>query len=296
MWKFRRKHAIGVGLLVVILQLQAVWIATSSRPSKGSLEQQHQSSEKNHASPPWKGHVSGVILFYHVPKTGGTTIEKLFNTTRVFSINQFLNLWDTKVKSILSRQQQELFFIELHGNIAGIQAWSHHIHLYQSLANIHGTNFFAFTLIREPIAFTVSYFTYFHHPSCEARWCEADLYDLTETNLLQAGIHNRQCEIFFHGQRELKKLPSRSDRSVTRQRCEQVQATLRADWYVGTTETMSVDILPKLSEMVFGRQTQTVHKHFNHGKAHLEIGDAVREQLERNNLYDLELYASYAHH
>lgn len=200
----------------------------------------------------------GLVIFYHLPKTGGTfvrdtLIQNNIPVERVFSSKQLLgNKYGDRIQKLLTGEASELLVLELHGRFDGIPQLP--IRTWRDMAHQHGVPFFAFTLLRDPVAFHDSYFYFFHRPGCEYRWCEPNIYDeMNENNLLDSLVPNKQCELLYHGQLELK-WNITEDRSVSKAQCDVVEKVLSDDWnWVGTTEQISKTTMPILFRLLLNQ-------------------------------------------
>jgi len=241
-------------------------------------------------------HHGGVILFYHLPRTGGTTIREYFRQQQRYasssssssSLNsttleaqvrhniQYLRVsiprdWVTaeaRIEAVLTRRQlqqsaqsppqqdqrEEIVFVELHGRIPGLPYWHDRIQQWRQLSLQHNVPLFTFTVVREPIAFSLSYFVHFHGKDCIWNWCERILYNdkyTWEENLLNSVVSNHQCQVLLLGQMENKKhAPPR--RNVTEEECRRdVLYYLRTDWdWVGSTDELDTTTLPLLHQLL----------------------------------------------
>ena len=226
---------------------------------------------------------AGVVIFYHVAKTGGSTIRDMVsswkhvrfqrvqsfdartptfgrdNNNVTIDIHRKRPTIRTRIHDILQGRRDELLFLELHGNIPSIPTLSQFIAQSRQTSQTNGIPFFTLTLIREPISFYVSYFLFFHHRKCHYSWCAHDLYNATEENLRISAIPNRQCGFLVEGQLFM--------RSPIRKGSQTQNITLpygyddpskvwkyfQNDWdWVGTTDTLDSTTIPLLQHLLQG--------------------------------------------
>lgn len=261
-----------VGLIFSFVLLRSTWEDCETERRRSLFQSAPAAASFNFWS-----QKRGLVIFYHLPKTGGTFIrDTLINANmpveRVFSTKQLLgNKYGERIQKLLSGETTELLVLELHGRFVGIPQLP--IRQWRDTALRHNVPFFAFTLLRDPVAFHDSYFSFFHRKGCQYRWCEPITYDeMSESHLLESLVPNKQCELLYHGQLELKWNVT-EDRTVTKRQCDTVEKLLRNDWdWVGTTEQVSTSTIPKLfqlllhqepppsvSAVAFVRQAKVVH-------------------------------------
>lgn len=235
----------------------------------------------------------GLVIFYHVAKTGGSTIRAFFKKKQKrygrskFSFSRWKNNPDRnetakeignskfgnettfikctpkgaekdreleRVNSLItpilkSDQSIETIMIEIHGESMGLMELSKWIQRWRELCKESGKQFFAFTLLRDPIPFSVSYFKYFHL-NCTYSWCEQTQYEEpSEVNLLDSLIPDRQCFLLTHTSSIGGMHPSFYQKcQVDKERCDDTYKVMKEnlDW-IGTTERISEDTIPLLS-------------------------------------------------
>jgi hypothetical protein len=263
----------------------------------------------------------GVIVFYHIYKTGGSTIGKLlhemaqknhsqYETQKnhknvlskdkrrdgdVFGLDNALTSpsplfftmirrridWEQEcLKSLdLAQNHKKLMLLELHvehpaPDFPSLVEFAPTLDRWRAEADRRGVGFFAFTLVREPVAHALSFFNFFHVGSDKIRppptrndhdfWNPFRPLKKSEKDFLRSYYaSNRQCRMFKSDPEATKgaphdlvwdrKLLSAEELATSRRPC-QVENVHDAffnslDW-VGTTEMMQNETLPLLTHLV----------------------------------------------
>lgn len=220
----------------------------------------------------------GLVIFYHVAKTGGTTIRELFSQSKPkhFVYKKYTNKMRKKFRTqggacnprganyydhrrhILNHtkfhRNKKILLLEIHGGTPGLEIMAPYIQKLRKASLEHNKPFFAFTLVRDPLPFTISYFKFYHGKGCKYDWCEHGSYAINEKNLLaSAQVHpNQQCFLLKHLSAIEGMHPSFYEKCrVTADDCNNLYTTMKStlDW-IGTTERLSVDTLPLLYQML----------------------------------------------
>lgn len=242
----------------------------------------------------------GIFVYFHLYKTGGSSITELVAET----IGELAeDLEDDELSHVVFTNNREDMTMEdikesiqmvRHGNRAVF--YNFHVEfpstMYPTLVEAapiltawrdycesQGVPFFLMTVIREPLAHSLSFFNFFHVAVDEEDWSPftGDL-DPTEENFLKTYVPNRICHLMYddaHGILEapdfalkegvLENLPHFMDEDELNRRNEPsfcnidiVRKILFESGifdYVGVTDRLSTHILPMITQVVFGDHT-----------------------------------------
>lgn len=226
----------------------------------------------------------GLIVFYHVAKTGGTAIRNIFErmakerpsdfvSRRITIFDPTYDLWPVKekdtcppinnkarhrirhllptVESLLqSNEPQRTILLEIHGGEYGLKAMAEHINEWRNISQSKNKPFFAFTILRNPVEHAVSYFNYFHF-GCSEPWCDVQYDDASEDNLIKSIDRHPNLQCFFllhdlHASFYERCKPTEAE-------CNNMYNILleSLDW-VGTTENLSSETIPLITSMLDG--------------------------------------------
>lgn len=214
---------------------------------------------------------TGIVLFYHLPKTGGTSVRKFFThlqsrsnlppSNQTFRFRRISNFMEESTRrdgagayqameDVLGQRQRAILLIELHGNIPGLPVLHSDIVRWRTQAATNNIPLFFFLLLREPVSFYVSYFVHFHRPGCRYHWCEKKKYALTEAKLRQSAFPNAQCHMLYYGQSERKRLGWRKS-MINESQCLALDDLLVNDWdWVGVADDLDSVLFPGLLQLL----------------------------------------------
>lgn len=258
---------------------------------------------------------SGVVLFYHLAKTGGVTIEQHFNKLNHL---EYVRVWDEPgfnevckdIDAILTGEKKQVLFVEMHGgepktSLPGIIELHPLIQTWRTLSQHSNVPFFSFTMLREPVSIHTSAFLFFHRRRCSASWCSKKRkFSPRQENIEKSATPNRQCMTLARGQHHEDYWINTGSKPVTEQECLQVEMLLRQDWnWVGRTENMSDTTLPMLMNMLYyhtDKSGLTNVESFNvHHKPKSptidpqKLGNKTKQALLELSVLDTKLYDSF---
>lgn len=190
----------------------------------------------------------GVVLFWHLTKTGGSTIRG--NVASRYQHVDYRPLlkqgdWNRILPQIERRlgapNITRILLVELHGqgSFSNGEPWPDILQTWRTLANVHRTNFFVFSILREPLSHAISYYNFFHKHQVNA----------TENMLKEHVVANQQCATLSH---DYKKRWWFSSPGVTDARiCAKLYKNLlqQFDW-IGTTKRLENETLPLLHQLL----------------------------------------------
>lgn len=231
----------------------------------------------------------GVIVFLHVPKTGGTTISEIFSNYTHFPSIHYEGVY---TKSAFPKAQKRIeykvsrprdpssksIFIELHGKTTpNLIEMAPILREWKVVAKRYDVPFYAFTLLRDPIEFTVSSFLYYRVGG-DPRFGRPR--NATIADLKVSLIKDPQLLYLLRG--EAAYIQRRLRKGVTRKDLVWAKDTLLElmDW-VGDTRNLSKDTLPLLTYLTTGSFTRGLN--LPQSNVNRNRGPAKSESKSSNN-------------
>ena len=227
----------------------------------------------------------GIVLFYHIAKTGGTTIRR--NFARAGNVHYVLakGIPEKQIDAVFThKRRKRVLFVEFHKDSPGLPQLDRYVHEWRLRSQQLQIPFFAFTLLRDPVSLHVSAYTFFHHKGTSSGRSDSQL-------IVESAVPNRQCRVLFHGQGGTANLPD-----VTADNCRQVQQHLCSNWdWVGSTESLNSSTFPMLYIRIhrepWSQQHVVVSANVQH--KNYSFSKQTRQKLERLSRLDRELYNAF---
>lgn len=273
----------------------------------------------------------GILFFLHIPKSGGTTIRESLKYKRggrrsrihyiyltgpreydytVQQMNDFLvngtGYVNDKDGNPLAKRVVVIEFHALDRNCPSfLQLSQSDLRQWKAMAYERKIPFFAFSLIREPVSFAVSFFNFYHAMEQNPNRFDFIKRDLiTEELFLQNTIANPQCLFLGYNEDAYTKTGQDLRDSLREEHCIQSYKAMQEllDW-VGTTETIATETLPLLQELLHSnnstnRLIRNFHRIANPSSSETS---AIRKNLlskmaidfiRNKTKWDLEIYES----
>jgi hypothetical protein len=201
----------------------------------------------------------GVVIFNHIAKTGGTTIRENFSKLPnvewqfVGGLDDLLEYSKEVDRRLTNKiKDNKTLFLELHGPVPGMFTLHDFLNRWQKIAEKEGTSFFAFTMVRDPVAYSVSFFNFILAEPCLFNGCPYKTWPVTEENFIESAQPNYQChymarDVTWFDFTEKQSIPP----LATEYECDAVYNVMKLDMdWIGTTEKMSTETMPLLTHML----------------------------------------------
>ncbi|KAG7358640.1 sulfotransferase family protein [Nitzschia inconspicua] len=268
----------------------------------------------------------GIVAFYHMYKTGGSTTGMMMNRLAGkyddrmnFTMMREFVRWEEECLPVLdlAEREKKIVLVELHvehpsPHFPSIVDLAPTMKRWRMEAHRRNLGFFSFTLVREPVSHTISFFNFFQVrlESYDRDWNPWRAQAPTETNLMQQFVPDRQCRMLGSDPEGTMSAPASgmwepppTPKNPDLRNCR-MQELYDAIWdtmdWVGLTETLSNETLPLLSKLLinnatYGKDTKPV-KVFNRGKSKIrgvlkeDLSPASLDRIKRESVNDKKLW------
>jgi len=207
----------------------------------------------------------GIVIFLHVPKCGGTTIRKGFqkrnHVTYLFSNRRSkyeehvpkVNEWVQNNVTSTKKTNATVGILEIHArNNPSLLKICQQLQTWRATAAQYNVPFFAFTVLRDPQQFAISYYNYYHGIQWEPRRFEyLPAINMTDANFQRTMHFNPQCLFLARGEQAYQKNFPELRANLTKEECTNASQCLfyNMDW-IGTTERLHNETIPLLDHLI----------------------------------------------
>lgn len=244
---------------------------------------------------------NAVVIFFHVPKTGGSTISHgLSQILTIQYLRPIGKKWSTykdKIDQLCSTRpflgnRIKTVVLEIHTLAPVFMNLQDQLQIWRVNAASNGIELFVFTNLREPVSWAVSAFNYHHR-----RVASLSILNGTNEALRQVSPNNPQCEFLLRSYK-YKAAPEKRF-SPKQEECNSVFNAMKTQMdFVGSTDHLkeTTDILHFLLDLP-KNFTFTHEKSAGQDKTLLplryeQLSDETIQYLCNISVLDYELYAN----
>ena len=257
------------------------------------------------------------IFYYHIPKTGGTTqmspfafhpdwkYRMVFGQSKQERYRQemydLLSEWEpgsnTRVYYEYHAGTATPYMEELNNNNKQQQLLEHQriredLHKWRNMAKVQNVPFFALTVVRDPMSFSVSFFNFYYGGKNE----DPRYYwrpHATEEDFLELSLPNPQCLFCVKGETAYYKGYKEDGNSVVvpQEQCDAVYEAFLEDFdWIGTTETLTSQTFSILEQIGEVRYCEEIRNPSIHRIKKSKLSEIALERIRDLTKYDQSIY------
>jgi hypothetical protein len=197
----------------------------------------------------------GIMIFFHIPKAGGTTVRRLFQRGLSNHVILYQRISFTKALPEMKRHLEQPIFtktlvVEIHdGPNLSLVEMAPFLHQLRQRANANNVPFFCFTLVRQAFPYMISYYNYEHLFAVNAARFERGT--ATEEDFRRLSLQDPQCLFLTRSEWAFGRDWEVLRRNFSTKECIDLYPIMQQslDW-IGTVEDMQTNTLPLLSFLV----------------------------------------------